>query len=397
MTGSSTDETETLAHGVLLAGRYRVVEPIGSGGMGHVYVATDERLSRRVAVKVMHADPADGGAHARAKVEAHLLDSLAHPNLVTLLDSHLDHDPGFFVMEHVDGPPLSHRLARGPLERNELRTLTADLADGLRAVHAAGVVHRDVKPSNILLDRPVDPAASAVRPFRAKLADFGIAQLVDSERLTSTQALIGTAAYVAPEQLQGGAPVPASDIYSLGLVLLEAATGCRAFGHDDGVHPLFERLARDPEIPSSLDPDWADLLRRMTARDTCERPDAGGILSWLTDGPRAARPERSRTAHLDIETVGIPLPPAAPAAGTADPTTAAPALRLRSRGRPTEDHRVGNRVRNRVRNRPARCALVTAAAAALVVGGGVLLSSALTEAPPAVDRAVDGATQNDDR
>src|SRR5690606_7600137 len=205
--------------GEILGGRYRLVACIGEGGMSRVYRAEDLTLQRRVAVKVMRG-PAEGAAALRrVRSETSLLASLTHPSLVTLYDAHIStHAPSFLVMEYVEGATLRERLDAGPLPADVVAAVAMDLAEALHAVNDYGVVHRDVKPSNILLARSPLPD----RPFRAKLTDFGIACLVDATRITTPGTVIGTAAYLAPEQVRGEPPTGAADIYSLGLVLLEA-------------------------------------------------------------------------------------------------------------------------------------------------------------------------------
>ncbi|QLD11001.1 serine/threonine-protein kinase [Microbacterium oleivorans] len=293
----------SLSAGHTLAGRYRVVEAIGSGGMARVYLADDEALGRRVAVKVLRSDIPDGATADRAAVETRLLASLNHPGLVTLFDAHLGHEPRFLVMEHVVGTTLAARIADGPLEIRELSALGSQLADALHVVHDAGIVHRDVKPSNILLARSTAPGV----PLRAKLADFGIAHLLDGERMTSPSLLVGTAAYIAPELLHGADPAPPSDIYALGLVLLEAASGTRAFAGAEGNRgQLLARLSRDPEMPAELDHRWRDLMCAMTAREPADRPTAHEVMARITagngdvvgEGPGAALVEQQRRAAL---------------------------------------------------------------------------------------------------
>jgi len=203
--------------GELLAGRYRLTGRIGAGGMGRVYRARDELLGRDVAVKLFYADAATPEDAARRASEARVLASLNHPALVTLFDAHVaPGDQAYLVMELIDGPTLSRRIDDGPIDPGVTARLLQDLAAALAAVHRAGVVHRDVKPSNVLLA----PVPAPRREFRAKLADFGIAHLVDSARLTTPGTIMGTVAYLSPEQTRGVSPAPPADVYALGLVLL---------------------------------------------------------------------------------------------------------------------------------------------------------------------------------
>src|SRR5690554_6776129 len=264
--------------GSLLADRFRVSALIGRGGMATVYRAEDEALGRTVALKVISGDLADGEDLQRQQDEIQLLATLNHPGLVTLFDAATDAEgQAFLVMELVDGTDLHTRLRDGILPAAEVARIGHSLAEALVYVHAQGVIHRDIKPGNILL-----PAADAARPGQhAKLADFGIARIVDGARLTATGKVLGTASYFSPEQALGEALTPASDVYSLGLVLLESLTGERAFG-GSAVESMMARLARDPEVPAELCDSWAGLLRGMTQRMPEARPtgrDVSGALA----------------------------------------------------------------------------------------------------------------------
>ncbi|MCS5717596.1 serine/threonine protein kinase [Herbiconiux sp. CPCC 205763] len=255
-------------------GRYLLDARIGAGGMAVVYRARDEILGRTVAVKLFRdsaADPADAG---RKTSETTLLAALNHHSLVTLFDARVDSDDAtYLVMEYVDGPTLRERIAEGPIAPRDVAAMTHDLAEALHVVHQAGIVHRDIKPSNVLL-RPSDVPGVPGREFRAKLADFGIAYLVDSTRLTTPGTLIGTAAYLSPEQVRGAEPAPASDIYAFGLVLIEALTGERAFPQTGTHEAALARLTRDPVIPGTIGYPWRSLLTAMTSRDPDQRPTA---------------------------------------------------------------------------------------------------------------------------
>ena len=257
--------------GTALADRYRIDGLVGRGGMAAVYRADDLALGRQVAVKVF--SPATEGIDDadRRKSETALLASLTHPSLVTLYDA--AKDPGtnreFLVMELVEGRDLREMLRSGAIPREETARMLGDLAEGLHVIHSRGIVHRDVKPANVLLA----PAHLPTRRWNAKLADFGIARLLDESRLTATGRIIGTPAYLSPEQVRGEALGSAADIYSLGLVVLESLTGAQAFP-GPALESASARLVRDPEIPALLGPDWVDLLTAMTARDAGDRPTA---------------------------------------------------------------------------------------------------------------------------
>jgi hypothetical protein len=268
---ASTAGTADALIGATLADRYRIDGLIGRGGMAAVYRADDLALGRRVAVKVF--SPATEGIDDadRRKSETALLASLTHPSLVTLYDA--AKDPGshreFLVMELVEGRDLREMLRSGAMPRDETARMLADLAEGLHVIHSRGIVHRDVKPANVLLA----PAHLPTRRWNAKLADFGIARLLDESRLTATGRIIGTPAYLSPEQVRGEAIGSGADIYALGLVVLEALTGVQAFP-GPALESASARLVRDPEIPPVLGPDWVDLLTAMTSRLPDDRPTA---------------------------------------------------------------------------------------------------------------------------
>ncbi|WP_173921606.1 serine/threonine-protein kinase [Agromyces sp. Marseille-P2726] len=271
--------------GVVLGGRYRLDGLIGRGGMASVYRGEDLSLGRSVAVKVF-AENAEGIDDAeRRKSETALFASVSHRALVRLYDAARDPASGreFLVMELIDGRDLRETLRLGPLSPTDAAAVLADLAEALHVIHERGIVHRDVKPANVLLE----PSHVPTRTWNAKLADFGIARLVDDARITSTGLLVGTPGYLAPEQVTGTPPTPAADIYALGLVVLEARTGETAFP-GPAVEAASARLARDPEIPASLGDDWVALLRTMTAREPADRPsaiDVAGAAAGLDETP----------------------------------------------------------------------------------------------------------------
>ncbi|MDJ0339434.1 serine/threonine-protein kinase [Cryobacterium sp. PH31-O1] len=258
--------------GSLLADRFLIGGLIGTGGMASVYRATDTALGRTVAIKLFRAD---GGASEpeRQSGEIALLASLNHFALVTLFDAGTTTVEGvprtFIVMELVDGPDLRTRINDGPVSSVDAAAMGADLAEALHYVHERGIIHRDVKPANVLLA----PSDFPARSMHAKLADFGIARLLDETRLTATGSLLGTASYLSPEQALGAAIGAPTDVYSLGLVLLECLTGLRAYP-GTAVESAMARLQRQPEIPSDLGRDWSEVLAAMTARDAADRPTA---------------------------------------------------------------------------------------------------------------------------
>ena len=234
--------------GRLLAGRYRIGALIGSGAMAKVHRAYDMRLERPVAIKRFIANGSDE-KRRRVEEEARLLAGLRHPGLVTVYEAGEDDGVRYLVMQLVNGPNLHLALEREKPTTDEVVSLGRHLLETLAYVHGRGVVHRDVKPSNILVDLDGD----------AYLADFGLARLVDAGGLTRTGEIVGTAAYLAPEQVRGEAAGMAVDVYALGLVLLQCFTGKQEFPGTQTESAL-ARLTRDPVIPDWLPEPVAELL-----------------------------------------------------------------------------------------------------------------------------------------
>ncbi|MCH6471665.1 serine/threonine-protein kinase [Sinomonas terrae] len=253
-----------------LGGRYRLLEKIGAGSMAVVHRAFDEFLEREVAVKLIDSTAVDEAELRRSDAEVKLLARLSHPGLVTLLDAGTEWGAEgtsriFLVMELVTGPDLRARLKEGPLPPARVAEIGHDLAEALGYIHGKGVVHRDIKPANILL---LDEAVNGTRAH-AKLTDFGIALMTESV-LTLEDAVSGTPAYLSPEQVRGDTASPASDVYSLGLVLLQCLTGELAFPGAP-LESAVRRLTQNPPIPESVDPLWRDLVVGMTALEPAQR------------------------------------------------------------------------------------------------------------------------------
>jgi serine/threonine protein kinase len=264
----------------VVGGRYRLGEVIGRGGMSSVYCARDENLGRDVALKLFAPQAPDAEELRRQEAEIQLLATLNHPGLVTLFDAGIDtripDEPRpFLTMELVDGQDLRTRVRHSRVPLEELAVIGAGIADALAYVHGLGIIHRDIKPANILLVQ-IRPG----EPLRPKLTDFGIARIVDATRLTTTGTMVGTAAYLSPEQAMGQPLSPATDIYSFGLVLLECIKGIVEYP-GGAVESAVARLHRAPEIPEDLPSEWADLIRSMTAIEPLERPAAADIETVL--------------------------------------------------------------------------------------------------------------------
>lgn len=264
----------------VVGGRYRLGEVIGRGGMSSVYCARDENLGRDVALKLFAPQAPDAGELKRQEAEIQLLATLNHPGLVTLFDAGIDtrvpDEPRpFLTMELVDGQDLRTRIRHSRVPLEELAVIGAGIADALAYVHGLGIIHRDIKPANILLVQ-IRPG----EPLRPKLTDFGIARIADSTRLTATGTMVGTAAYLSPEQALGKPLSPATDIYSFGLVLLECIKGTIEYP-GGAVESAVARLHRAPEIPEELPSEWVDIIRSMTAIEPLERPAAADIETVL--------------------------------------------------------------------------------------------------------------------
>jgi len=271
--------------GSLLDGRYRVIRHLGSGGMASVLLCVDERLGRQVAVKRLHADtPVD--VEQRFKREARLGALLNHPNLVSVFDTATDDEGVLIVMEYVDGQPLSRLLRRGPLRPEEVRKIVLDVAAALDHAHAQGVVHRDVKPGNVLIR---DDGVT-------KLADLGIATASDGTRITRSGIVLGTAAYMAPEQLDGSRPGPAADIYALAAIAFEALSGRKP---REGKSPMEIAHKMATEGPPDLREAWpkapkaaAQVLQRGMALKPKDRPASAGELARQLADALDEAPER---------------------------------------------------------------------------------------------------------
>ena len=277
----------------MIAERYETRQRLGRGGMAEVYAASDRRLHREVAVKLLlPAMAVKPDVRRRFEAEARAAASFTHPNAVAVYDSG-DHDgAAFIVMERLPGETLADRLRAGPADPEWVRGLAHDVLGALSAAHAAGIVHRDVKPGNILL----------TADGSAKIADFGIATSLDADP-TSASYLVGTPAYLAPERLDGAPASPRSDLYSLGVVLYEALAGAKPFTGDVPVavaHSIHEGAHRPlAEVCPEVDAGLVGVVEQAIARD----PDARFRSATAMDAALAVRADADDTRVLPVAPV----------------------------------------------------------------------------------------------
>jgi serine/threonine protein kinase len=297
-----------MSAGKTLQERYELIEGVGSGGMGEVWLARDLRLDRNVAVKFLSPHNAgDPENLVRFFAEAQSIASLQHPNVVTVLDFGEEEDRPYLVMEHVSGGSLTD-VTGEPMMPERALEIIAGIAGASGAAHAIGIVHRDIKPGNILLDDEGNP----------KLCDFGIASSARAaERLTATGVAVGSPHYISPEQASGTEAVPASDVYSLGVVLYELLTGVRPIEADNVTAMAIAHIEHEPEPPSThvadLSPALDALVLRCLDKDPARRYRNGHELRGAIDeihaggapdetlvwsGPGTARPPRNRRRVL---------------------------------------------------------------------------------------------------
>lgn len=269
-----------------LGGHYRLVRLLGRGGMSDVYEAVDTRNGLAVALKLLRSS--DPEFVRRLAHEARALESFEHPALVRLYETGLAGDQTYLVMEYVEGVTLAESLRARSLAPRDAAALGVSLADALAYVHERGVVHRDVKPSNILISANGE----------VKLGDFGIAQLHDAATLTITGTMLGTVSYMAPEQLEGTQVGPSADIWSLGIVLLESLTGQRVY--EGSPSEIVARRLREPiPLPSDLPVAWKILFSGMLDHRPDQRLTGREVTALLATSPYAAPWARSASNPED--------------------------------------------------------------------------------------------------
>jgi hypothetical protein len=280
-----------------LAGRYVLIERIAAGGMGSVHKATDERLGRTVAVKLLRDELAgDPRFVERFRREARAVAALSHPNIAGVFDYGEDDNHYFIVMEYIDGKDLAQRMrTESPFSPERAMRVAAGTLDALQHAHSAGVVHRDIKPANIIVTSRV-AGSDGTHNERVKVTDFGIARAVGDSTLTATGSVLGTANYLSPEQASGGNVGPAADQYSTGIVLYEMLVGTVPFTGDSPVAIAMRHMSDELAPPSTLNPDVPQALdavvMRATAKEPADRfPDAQTMASELR---RALEPGAAR-------------------------------------------------------------------------------------------------------
>jgi len=256
-------------------GPYKILEPLGKGGMGLVYLGMHAKLEQRVAIKVLSPEFCrNASMRSRFEREAKLQAKLSHPNVVKILNFLEDEQNIYLVMEFVRGETLAKRLQKGRLDLSECQKIALEVLEALRFMHRQGMVHRDVKPSNIIL----------TDDGHIKVTDFGIAKTPDSESLTKTGVQVGTVWYMSPEQIRGQHVDAAADIYALGVTLYQMVTGQVPFNSESEFEIMRAHVEKNPPLPIHLNPDIPQELNRIILKALAKNPD-----------------ERIRSAELFIE------------------------------------------------------------------------------------------------
>jgi serine/threonine-protein kinase len=368
-TGRPTAESDRLGYrpavakprdGRIIGDRYRLGPEIGRGGMATIHQATDLRLDRSVAVKLLRSEASrDADLANRFRREALAATVLRHPNIVACLDTGTDQDQPYLVMDLIDGEDLAHRLKRGGrLPPNVAARIGLDVARALGVAHVRGIVHRDVKPGNILL----------ATDGRAMVTDFGIARLAADAEAAKPGTTLGSVHYFSPEQARGATTTPASDVYCLGLVLFEALTGTRAFSGETTDAIALARVgaaapspkAIRPEVPSDLDA----VVRRALAPDPADRYANGNAIAAALEAVVQAIDDASPTTVVSTPRAVVEAPRAARGT-TAERARARPRAAGKSRAEATGARRA------------APSGVAVALLALLGIAGGAMIVAAI--------------------
>jgi eukaryotic-like serine/threonine-protein kinase len=294
-----TRSTSAQMIGTVLSGRYRLEAKLGSGGMSTVYLARDETLDRPVAVKVMHREMSEQPDQLeRFRREARAVAKFSHPNVVAVIDAGEDGGYPYIVFEYVEGENLKQRIKRlGPLEQQEALAYAIEIGRGLAVAHGRKLVHRDIKPQNVLIDAE----------GRAKVTDFGIARQLEQQGVTDPGRVLGTTDYVSPEQAMGHGVDPRSDVYSLGVVLYEMLTGDVPFSADTQVGVAMKHVneelpdvqRRRPELSAAA----ALTIERATTKDPAKRYKS--IAEMIDDLETALEVEAARAGSTEGEATAV--------------------------------------------------------------------------------------------
>jgi len=285
--------------GTVLSGRYRLEAKLGSGGMSTVYLARDETLDRPVAVKVMHREMSEQEDQLqRFRQEARAVAKLTHPNVVSVIDAGEDGGYPYIVFEYVKGETLKQRIGRvGALDTQEAIAYAIEVGRGLGVAHARNMVHRDIKPQNVLIDEE----------GRAKLTDFGISRQLEQDGVTATGRVLGTTDYVAPEQAMGKAVDPRSDIYSLGVVLYEMLVGQVPFHADSQVGVAMKHVNEELPDVQRRRPEASAAVALVVERATAKNPDERyqTIAQMVDDLETALEVEAARAGSTTGEATSV--------------------------------------------------------------------------------------------
>lgn len=287
-----------------LADRYDVQEPVGEGASAITYRGWDDRLERVVAIKILRADMArDESFVRRFRQEARAAASVSHGNVVDVYDFGKQDDALYIVMQYVDGEDLKHLIQReAPIPPQRVRSIIGQVLDGLRAIHAAGIVHRDVKPQNVLIGRD----------GIARLTDFGVAHVHEDSGLTTAGTTVGTAAYMAPEQAQGGPVTEATDLYAVGVMLYEMLTGYLPFNGPTAMATMLEHIQREPVPPSQRLPGRGitvamdSVVMQALAKDPTRRFNSARAMKQAIGSAFSGRGAGSDQATVVVRTTGAP-------------------------------------------------------------------------------------------
>jgi len=316
MSSVETHQQSDPLAGALLDGRYRVGTLIATGGMSSVYRGLDVRLDRPVALKIMESRySGDHQFLTRFQREARAVARLKGPSLVAVYDQGIDGQHPYLVMELVEGGTLRDLLReRGPMPPHAAAAVLGPVLDGLAVAHAVGLVHRDIKPENVLISDDGE----------VKIADFGLVRAVAEAKITSTSVILGTAAYLSPEQVATGDSDPRSDVYSVGVLAYELLTGVTPFTGDTALAVAYQRMDRDVPPPSAriggVPRQFDELVQRATARDPAHRfadaRDMGDELEAIVEElglpPFRVPTPRHSAQHASLMTERRPVAPAVP-------------------------------------------------------------------------------------